>query len=87
MCRAPVNHWCRIAGVLLADSSEWEHPYTDPDSGVLLNRLGLTDGEELRDAEASFTFARIPELDLKRLVGAYDFDHLRAIHPDLRRHL
>jgi cell filamentation protein len=55
-------------------------PYLDPRSRVLRNRLGLTDPEDLRQAEADLTFVRITQLGLTAVDGDYDLTHLQAFH-------
>ncbi|MCU0269829.1 MAG: Fic family protein [Acidimicrobiales bacterium] len=60
-----------------------EDPYVDPDTGVLVNLLGLVDAEQLEAAEADLSFARAALLELHRLPGDYDVAHLQAFH----RHL
>lgn len=57
----------------------WD-PYLDLTSGVLRNRLGITDRAELARVEAALTAARIYDLQLSPLPGRYDLDHLRACH-------
>ncbi len=57
-----------------------DDPYVDPDSGVLLNRLGLRDPHELILAEADIVTARLFQLQLRPLPGAYDVAHLQAFH-------
>lgn len=58
-------------------------PYLDPATGVLKNRLGITDESTLEQAEASFVAARSYELSQTPLRGSFDLAHLQAIH----RHL
>jgi fido (protein-threonine AMPylation protein) len=55
-------------------------PYLDPASGVLHNRLGITDAGELAQAEAALSASRIVDLERRRLPGRYDLAHLRAFH-------
>ena len=55
-------------------------PYVDPRTGLLRNRLGLTDRAVLADAEKRLASARISQLTRRRLPGRYDLDHLRAFH-------
>lgn len=58
-------------------------PYTDPGSGVLRNRLGITDPAELERAEAFWTtsqLARLYQRDGPRVEGDYDLPHLQAMH-------
>lgn len=57
----------------------WD-PYLDLSSGVLRNRLGIADADELATAEADFTSVRISQLNLGRLPGSYDLPHLQAFH-------
>jgi fido (protein-threonine AMPylation protein) len=57
----------------------WD-PYLDLETGVLRNRLGITDPAELRRVEASFSGVRVAQLLGNPLPGAYDLDHLRAFH-------
>ena len=59
-------------------------PYVDPRTGVLRNRLGITDPTVLARAEARLAAAAEVVLFGERLdLGHYDLAHLRAIH----RHL
>jgi hypothetical protein len=53
-------------------------PYQDPASGVLRNLLTITDPAELAEAEAALSASRLIDLELRRLPGIYDLDHLRA---------
>lgn len=55
-------------------------PYLDPGSGVLRNKLGITDADALAQAEADLTFARLVELGAGRIDGAYDLRHLQDFH-------
>ena len=57
--------------------------YIDPASGVLKNRLGITDAAMLEATEADFVAARSRELSQTPLKGGFDLAHLQAIH----RHL
>ena len=57
--------------------------YTDPATGVLKNRLGITDAATLETTEAQFVAQRSHELVQDPLPGAFDLHHLQAIH----RHL
>lgn len=58
-------------------------PYTDPDSGVLRNRLGISDPERLRAAEEGLTFAALADLSTRTLPGSYDLAHLRSFHREI----
>jgi len=57
----------------------WD-PYLDLEAGVLRNRLGLTDPEQLRRAEAGLSAVRIAQLATRPLPGDYDLDHLQTFH-------
>lgn len=54
-------------------------PYRES-SGVLRNRLGITDPDHLAEFERDLAFFRVVELELSPLEGRFGFDHLRAIH-------
>ncbi|MBS0152682.1 MAG: Fic family protein [Nitrospira sp.] len=56
---------------------------TDPTTGVLKNRLGITDEATLETTEAQFVAQRSHELVQDPIPGAFDLPHLQAIH----RHL
>ncbi|MBW0092439.1 Fic family protein [Pseudonocardia sp. KRD-184] len=60
----------------------WD-PYLDLDSGVLRNRLAITDRSELAQVEAELSGTRLVDLAGTDLAGHYDLAHLRAFH----RHL
>jgi fido (protein-threonine AMPylation protein) len=49
--------------------------YLDPASGVLKNRLGITDAAMLEDAEASLVATRSYELSRTPLAGLFDLAH------------
>ncbi|HEX3261242.1 MAG TPA: Fic family protein [Pseudonocardia sp.] len=57
----------------------WD-PYLDLQSGLLRNRLGITDARALRHLEAELTASRIYDLIRSPIPGAYDLAHLRAFH-------
>jgi cell filamentation protein len=54
--------------------------YTDPVTGVLLNRLGLSSAGELEAAEREITHAALILLRESPVQPGYDLAHLRAIH-------
>jgi cell filamentation protein len=60
-----------------------DDPYTDPATGVLRNRLGITDPARLRQAEAGLSYAALAELAIRGLPGGYDLDHLRGFHREI----
>lgn len=58
-------------------------PYSEPDTGVLRNRLGISDPQLLRQVEADLSFAALVDLDMRVLPGAYDLPHLQAFHREI----
>ena len=57
-----------------------DDPYTDPATGVLRNKLGITDDRTLQRVEADLTRAALQELAVSHLPGDYDLAHLLAFH-------
>ncbi len=57
-----------------------EDPYSDPDTGVLYNKLGLGTAAELEAAEREITHAALILLDESPVSASYDLSHLREIH-------
>ena len=57
-----------------------EDPYTEPATGLLRNRLGITDRAALTAAESDISFAVIMRLLARPLPGSYDLRHLQAFH-------
>ena len=55
----------------------------DPATGVLKNRLGISDATTFAQTEAQFVAERARELTHQPIPGAFDLPHLQAIH----RHL
>jgi fido (protein-threonine AMPylation protein) len=55
-------------------------PYLDPATGVLKNRLDITDEATLEATEADIVMARSYELEQSPIRGRFDLDHLRTIH-------
>ena len=64
-----------------------QDPYVDPNSGVLRNRLNLTDPVLLASAEAAYTRKRLAELERRPLPGHFDLPHLQAIHRHITQDL
>jgi cell filamentation protein len=56
-----------------------EDPYVDA-NGVFLNKLGITSGVALSQAEADLGLAATLRLSVHPLPGTYDLDHLRGFH-------
>jgi cell filamentation protein len=57
--------------------------YIDPATGVLKNRLGITDEAGLEQTEAAYAATRSFQLAQQPIEGNFDLAHLQAIH----RHL
>jgi cell filamentation protein len=57
-----------------------EDPYTDPVTGILLNKLGLRTAGELESAEREITHAALILLRESPVRPTYDLPHLCAIH-------
>ncbi|MGQ0775851.1 MAG: Fic/DOC family protein [Pseudonocardiales bacterium] len=57
-------------------------PYVDA-SGVLRNRLDISDPQYLEEVEAGLTLAAIVDLGMRSLPGRYDLDHLRSFHREI----
>jgi cell filamentation protein len=55
-------------------------PYSDPDTGVLRNLLGLADRERLAEAEGDLSAARLVGLTGAPIKATRDLDEFRAIH-------
>jgi cell filamentation protein len=62
---------------------EGQDHYLDPVTGVLKNKLGISEEEELKAAEASLVAWRSYQLVEKLIQGHFDLDHLKAIHQHL----
>ena len=58
-------------------------PYRDPQTGVLINTLGIMNERDLARAEYTITNLRLAELGMTAIAGTFDLPHLEAIH----RHL
>ncbi|MBR1390491.1 MAG: Fic family protein [Lachnospiraceae bacterium] len=54
--------------------------YCYPDSNVLINKLNITNRQELFEAEVELTSIRLQELQQEPIKGDFDFNHLKAIH-------
>lgn len=60
-------------------------PYIDRDSGVLRNRLGITDATLLERADADFSVLRLAQLRRHPIPGDYDLPHLSRFHHHIFR--
>lgn len=54
--------------------------YIDLETGILRNRLGISDAAKLAQAESELTSYRLIELRRTDLPGRYDLAHLQAFH-------
>ena len=59
--------------------ARWDN-YFYPGTNVLKNKLGITDFDELQQAEADITFKKLTELYLQPIEGNFDAKHYRDIH-------
>lgn len=57
--------------------------YLDSETGILANKLGIRNEDELKDAEASLSAWRSFQLAENPIEGCFDIDHLKAIHKHL----
>jgi len=57
--------------------------YTDPKTGILKNKLGLTTEKKLERVEAEISALRSQELAHSPIAGNFDLSHLKAIHKKL----
>ena len=57
----------------------WD-PDLDLDTGVLRNRLGITDPAQLARAETDLTLVRMTHLATAPIAGHFDLEHLQAVH-------
>jgi cell filamentation protein len=55
-------------------------PYLDQETGVLINRLGISDAEVLEQAEADISAVAIATLGERQHEGDFDLEHLNDIH-------
>ncbi|MFZ5453348.1 MAG: Fic/DOC family protein [Thermodesulfobacteriota bacterium] len=62
---------------------EGQDHYLDSEAGVLKDKLGIKDADELKKAEASLVAWRSFQLSEKPIQGRFDLEHLKAIHKHL----
>ena len=58
----------------------YDQKYCYPQSGVLINKLGIKDKNTLLVAEREITSLRIAKAKDEPIKGGFDFRHLRTIH-------
>lgn len=54
--------------------------YFYPNTQTLINKLGITDHDELKEKEAEISFEKLVELYEHPIEGNFDEEHLRKIH-------
>lgn len=59
---------------------EWDKYYCYPNSNVLINKLNITDADELLKAEREITALKTSQAMVNRIEGKFDFEHLKKIH-------
>ncbi|MBA9083409.1 fido (protein-threonine AMPylation protein) [Bartonella chomelii] len=52
-------------------------PYTDPETGVMYNLLGIKDQARLERVESAFAYIRSFELGRTSISGKFDLDHMK----------
>lgn len=62
---------------------EGKDHYIDPETGILKNKLGIKDEDELKEAEAASVGWRSFQLSEQPIQGSFDLNHLKAIHKHL----
>lgn len=55
-------------------------PYVYEDTGTLINKLGIKDYEELRQAESNISFVKLLDVDANVDCRKFDLEYLRNIH-------
>ncbi|WP_143245277.1 Fic family protein [Bartonella sp. WD12.1] len=58
-------------------------PYTDSETGVMYNLLGIKDQARLERVETAFTCVRALEFRRTSISGKFDLDHMKEIHKKL----
>lgn len=59
---------------------EWDKYYCYLNSNVLINKLNITDADELLKAEREITALKTSQAMINRIEGKFDFEHLKKIH-------
>ena len=67
-------------GVFTMGYDGWADPYTYPETDVLINKLNIRDPQVMMQADADLAYYRLEQMYDDPVVGAFDLDHLRAIH-------
>ncbi|WP_166983017.1 Fic/DOC family protein [Paramicrobacterium fandaimingii] len=61
--------------------------YTYPDSDVLVNKYGIANHDDWKEAESDFIGLRLHELHENPIQGVFDLEHLKSIHAHLAQDL
>lgn len=59
---------------------EWDKEYCYPGSNVLINKLNITDADDLALAEREITSLKIAVAKTQAIPGHFDLSHLQSIH-------
>lgn len=59
---------------------EWTANYCYKGTDVLINKLNITNGQDLFDAERELVMLRLCELNDAQLKGDFDLKYLKSIH-------
>ncbi len=59
---------------------EWDVEYCYQDSNVLINKLNITNNDDLSVAEREITSIKLAYAKQNRIKGNYDLEHLQKIH-------
>ena len=59
---------------------EWDVEYCYQDSNVLINKLNITNNDDLSVAEREITSIKLAYAKQNRIKGNYDLEHLKKIH-------
>lgn len=62
---------------------QWDGSYCYPDSNVLINKMGITNAEDLHCAERDITSLNISMIKAKPITGCFDLAHLKLIHKSI----
>lgn len=59
---------------------EWDNEYCYSDSNILINKLNITNSEDLSVAEREITSVKLAYAKQNRIEGNFDLKHLQEIH-------
>lgn len=59
---------------------EWDIEYCYPDSNVLINKLNITNSDDLSVAEREITSVKLAYAKQNKIKGNFDLKHLQKIH-------